>query len=82
VELEKIVEMTKRLGAGSVRYVKYSYAPATDTYHIKIYLVKPLEWKVLAELVKEVERHYSVKVYVPHAHALRLDLKKKSAQKI
>jgi hypothetical protein len=41
-----------------------------------------LEWKVFAELVKEVERHYSVKVYVPHAHALRLDLKKKSAQKI
>ena len=51
MELEKIAEAAKKLGAGSVKYVKYSYVPATSTYHVKI--------------------------YVPHAHALRLDLKKK-----
>jgi hypothetical protein len=77
-EFEKIIEIAKRLGAGSVRYVKYSYTQATDTHHIKIYLVKPVEWKVLAELVKELEKNFSVKIYAPHAHALRLDLKRKS----
>jgi len=56
VELEKIVEVAKKLGAGSVKYVKYSYVPATSTYHVKIYLVKPLEWRALAELVKELEK--------------------------
>ncbi len=77
MELEKIAEAAKKLGAGSVKYVKYSYVPATGTYHVKIYLVKPIEWKTLAELVKELEKSFSVKIYVPHAHALRLDLKKK-----
>ena len=77
MELGKVVEMAKRLGAGSVKYVKYSYTPATDTYHVKIYLVKPIEWRALAELVKELERSFSVKIYAPHARALRLDLKRK-----
>ncbi|ACB40275.1 hypothetical protein [Pyrobaculum neutrophilum] len=76
-EFEKVAELVRRLGGGYVRYVKWSYAPATDTYHLKIYLVKPVEWRVLSEIVKELERGFSVRVYAPHAHALRLDLKKK-----
>jgi hypothetical protein len=44
---------------------------------VKIYLVKPIEWRALAELVKELERSFSVKIYAPHARALRLDLKRK-----
>ena len=77
-EFEKVVELAKKLGAGSVKYVKYSYTPATDTHHVKIFLLKPLDWRVLAELVKELERSYAVKVYAPHANAIRLDLKKRS----
>jgi len=77
VELEKIAETAKKLCTGSVKYVKYSYTPATDTYHVKLYLTKPLEWKALAELIREIEKSFSVKVYVPHARALRLDLRKK-----
>ncbi|ABL87980.1 conserved hypothetical protein [Pyrobaculum islandicum DSM 4184] len=76
-ELEKVVDLAKRAGMGSVKYVKWSYSLASDTYHVKIYLVKPLEWRILSEIIKEVERVFSVKIYVPHARVLRLDLRKK-----
>lgn len=77
-EVERVVELIKKSSAGSVRYVKVSYAPATSTYHVKIFLLRPLEWRVLFEVVKELEKSFLVKVYVPHARALRLDLKKRS----
>jgi len=76
-ELERAVEVVKKVGAGYVKYVKYSYAPATGLYHLKIYLVKPMEFKALVEVVKELERHFSVKIFAPHRGAIRLDLQKR-----
>jgi hypothetical protein len=76
-ELERVVGAIKRVGAGSVKYAKWSYSPATGAYHLKIYLVKPLEWGALAEIVRELEREFRVAVYAPHANAIRLDLRRK-----
>ncbi|AET31860.1 hypothetical protein P186_0406 [Pyrobaculum ferrireducens] len=77
-DIERVVELVKKLGAGSVKYVKYSYSPATDTHHVKIVLLRPVEWRLFSEVVKELERSYTVRVYAPHANAIRLDLKKRS----
>lgn len=77
-EMEKTVDLLKKAFVGSIKYIKVSYTPTSSTYHVKIYLLKPLEWKTFSELVKELEKNYSIKIYAPHARAIRLDLKKKS----
>ena len=76
-EIEKAIELVKKLGAGSVKYVKLTYNPAKDTHYIKVLLLRPIEWRVLSEIVKELEKNFSVKGYAPHARAIRLDLKKR-----
>lgn len=76
-ELERVIEIIKREGAGGVKYVKWGFSPATNSYHLKIYLLKPIDIKVLTDVVKELEKSYQVKIYAPHARAIRLDLRKR-----
>ncbi|MEM1597729.1 MAG: hypothetical protein QXP31_07275 [Pyrobaculum sp.] len=76
-DLEKLVEYVKKVGAGCVKYVKYGYVPSSDVYYFKIFLLRPMELRTFLEIVKELEKSYAVKIYAPHARALRLDLKKK-----
>ncbi|MEZ0319602.1 MAG: hypothetical protein ABWK05_06395 [Pyrobaculum sp.] len=76
-DLEKLVDYVKKVGAGCVKYVKYGYTSSGDVYYLKIFLLKPMELRTFLEIVKEVEKSYVVKIYAPHAKAIRLDLKKK-----
>ncbi|MFN3803652.1 MAG: hypothetical protein ACK4SY_01190 [Pyrobaculum sp.] len=75
-EFEKTIELIKRSGAGVVKYVKYGQTEV-GTYYIKIFLLKPIDIKIVFDVIKEFEKGYSIKIYAPHARAIRLDLKKK-----
>ncbi len=75
-EIEKVVELIKSSGFGSVKYIKYSHVPPSSFY-IKIFLLKPIDMKILLDVARELDKYYTMKIYAPHAHAIRIDLKKK-----
>lgn len=77
MEPSRYIEAVKRLGGPAVRYAKLTYTKDTATYHIKIYLEKPIDAKAVVDIVGELQRlGYSVRLYAPHARAIRIDFKK------
>jgi len=74
---EEILNKLKREGINSIKYIKITYNKTNNTYYIKIVLKKPIESKILINLIQELERGgFKTQIYAPHALAVRIDVKK------